>query len=374
MNKMQKAKAKMLLTQVFFATLVMATPMVVDATLPTAATDMLTIFYNPAFIEGLTLPQVMTVLAHEVLHIVFKHGLRRGSRNPQLWNISCDYAINYILVESGFEPLAGWLYDPRFASMSAEQIYDALQEQMAEENKRRKANGEDKAEPSDLHKDTSGMGDDVQEPANMDAEAKAKAEQRIQQQVAQAASMARMAGKMPAGVARLVDEILNPTVPWQDLLRDYMTRVSKDNESWSRRNRRFANVYLPSRHGNRMGEITIIGDTSGSITNQELARLASEVSEIAEAVNPERIRIVWADASVAGEQEFEAGEPIIAKPQGGGGTDMRVPLQHIERYEPEIAVLVTDGYTPWPNVEPEYPLIVLCTTKVDVPIGQVVRI
>jgi len=374
MNKMQKAKAKMLLTQVFFATLVMSTPMVVDATLPTAATDMLTIFYNPAFIEGLTLPQVMFVLAHEVMHIVFKHGLRRGSRNHQLWNFACDYAINLMLLESGFELIPGCLVDPKYKGMSAEQIYDALQKEMDEENKRRKANGEGKAEPGDLHKDTSGMGDDVQEPANMDAEAKAKAEQRIQQQVAQAASMARMAGKMPAGVARLVDEILNPTVPWQDLLRDYMTRVSKDNESWSRRNRRFASVYLPSRHGNRMGEITIIGDTSGSITNQELARLASEVSEIAEAVNPERIRIVWADASVAGEQEFEAGEPIIAKPQGGGGTDMRVPLQHIEQYEPEIAVLVTDGYTPWPNVEPEYPLIVLCTSKVDVPIGQVVRI
>jgi predicted metal-dependent peptidase len=374
MNKMQKAKAKMLLTQVFFATLVMSTPMVVDTTLPTAATDMLTIFYNPAFIEGLTLPQVMFVLAHEVMHIVFKHGLRRGSRNPQLWNIACDYAINLILHEAGFEVIQGCLFDPRFKGMSAEQVYDMLKQEMDKENKKRKQNGEGKAGPGDLHQDTSGMGEDVREPANIDAEARAKAEQQIQQKVAQAANMARMAGKMPAGVARLVDEILNPTVPWQDLLREYMTRVTKDNESWSRRNRRFTDVYLPSRHSQRMGEIVVIGDTSGSITNQELARIASEVAAISEAVNPERIRLVWADTEVAGEQEFEAGDIIKADPKGGGGTDMRVPLQHIDQYQPEIAVLVTDGYTPWPNVEPEYPLIVVCTTKVDVPIGQVVRI
>lgn len=373
MNKLQKAKAKMLLGQVFFATLVMATPLVADATLPTAATDMLTIFYNPVFIEGLTLPQVMFVLAHEVMHIVFKHGLRRGSRNPQLWNIACDYAINLILHESGFEVIQGCLFDPRFKGMSAEEIYDVLQKEMDKENKRRRANGEGNADPDELHKDT-GLGEDVREPTNIDADARAKAEQRIQQKTAQAANMARMAGKMPAGLARLVDQILNPVVPWQDLLRDYMTRVSKDNESWSRRNRRFRDVYLPSRHGNRMGEITIIGDTSGSITNEELARLASEVGAIAEAVNPERIRIVWADTVVAGEQEFEAGEPIKAEPKGGGGTDMRVPLQHIEQYDPEIAVLVTDGYTPWPAIETEYPLIVVCTTKADVPIGQVVRI
>lgn len=374
MNKMQKAKAKMLLSQVFFATLVMATPMVVDTTLPTAATDMLTIFYNPAFIEELTLPQVMFVLAHEVLHIVFKHGLRRGNRNPRLWNIACDYAINLILHESGFEVLQGCLFDPRFKGMGAEQIYEILQKEMEKENKRRKANGEGKADPDEMHKDTSGMGEDVREPANIDAEARAKAEQRIQQNVAQAANMARMAGKMPGGIARLVDEILNPSVPWQDLLRDYMTRVSRDDESWLRRNRRFADVYLPSRYSTRMGEIIIIGDTSGSITNDELKRLAGEISSIAEAVNPERIRVVWADTQVAGEQVFDAGEPIKAEPKGGGGTDMRVPLTHIGQYNPEIAVLVTDGYTPWPQVEPDYPLIVVCTTKVDVPVGQVVRI
>lgn len=387
MTKLQKAKAKLLLQQVFFATLVMSTPLVVDTTLPTAATDMLKIFYNPTFIEGLTIEQIMFVLAHEVMHIVFKHGLRRGNRNPQLWNIACDYAINLILHESGFVVIEGCLYDPKYKGLGAEQIYELLQQERDKERKSRKGKpkqGEGEGQPGggngdatpdfdEKHKDR-GLGEDVREPENMDAEARAKAEQQVQQKVAQAANMARMAGKLPGGLARLVDEILNPAVPWPELLRDYMTRIVQDDESWSRRNRRFANVYLPARRSERMGEIVIIGDTSGSISQKELDQVAAEVNVIAEVIRPERIRVVWADTKVAKEECYEVGDAIHLVPGGGGGTDMRVPLEHVEQYDAEVVVLITDGWTPWPSTEPPYPLIVCCTTKAPVPIGEVVRV
>lgn len=362
LSKLQKAKAKLLINQVFFATLVMATPMVADATLPTAATDMLTIYYNAAFIDGLSINQIMFVLAHEVMHIVFKHGLRRGNRNPQLWNVACDYAINLILHEAGFEVLQGCLFDPRFKGMSAEQIYDLLKQEQ-----------EEKGGSGDQHKDT-GLGEDVREPANMGADDMAKAEQRVQQRVAQAANMARMAGKLPAGLQRLVDEILNPTVPWQDLLRDYMTRITHDDESWSRRNRRFPNVYLPARHNERMGNIIFIADTSGSISQKEINQVASEMRVVSEELRPESIRVVCCDAAVQNDVVFDEGMEITFDPKGGGGTDMRVALEHVEQYDPVVVVLCTDGWTPWPASEPQYPLIVCCTTKADVPIGEVVRI
>jgi predicted metal-dependent peptidase len=133
---------------------------------------------------------------------------------------------------------------------------------------------------------------------------------------------------------RLIGEILDPVVPWPIILRDYMTRVTKDDEQWNRRNRRFQSVYLPARHSEKMGEIVLIGDTSGSIGNDELCKYMAEAGAIAEDVRPERIRILWADTKVAGEQVFEDGEPIVAKPKGGGGTDMRVPLKHAESTSP----------------------------------------
>ena len=194
------------------------------------------------------------------------------------------------------------------------------------------------------------------------------------QRVAQAASIARLCGKMPAELERLVTEILDPVVPWPEVLREYMTRTSQDDESWARRNRRYNAVCLPRRYSQRLDEIIFIGDTSGSIGNDALAQGVAEVRSVAEQMRPERIRIVWADAAVAGEQVFELHDEIIAEPKGGGGTDMTVPLHYVEQFNPPVVVLMTDGYTPWPAVEPPYPLIVLCTTDAPCPVGQVIRV
>ena len=81
LTKIQQAKSKLLLQQAFFATLIMSTQIEEAEHVPTAATDMVKIMYNAAWVATLEVGQVMTVLAHEVLHIVFKHGLRRHDKN-----------------------------------------------------------------------------------------------------------------------------------------------------------------------------------------------------------------------------------------------------------------------------------------------------
>ena len=126
---MQKAKAQMLIRHVFFATLVLGTELR-EATererkdIKTAATDMKSIIYNPEFIEGLDVEVVTFVLAHEVAHIMFKHGLRRAGRAPRRWNHACDFAINLMLKDCGFKLWERCLCDEKYRDMSAEQIYE----------------------------------------------------------------------------------------------------------------------------------------------------------------------------------------------------------------------------------------------------------
>lgn len=350
-SKLDKAKAQLLSKSPFFATLMMGTQIIKDNTCQTAATDGGKIFYNPEFIDNLSIDVVQFVLAHELGHMIYEHVARRGPRNHNKFNRAGDYVINLLLKDDGFTLWDKALLDEKYRNMSTEQVYMLLQDQ-----------------PED--QDFQG---DLREPEGGEVEKQSAATQ-MRQRVAQAANVARMAGKMSDGIAKLVDEILNPKVRWQDLLRDYMTRTCKDDETWGRRNRRFSNVYLPARFSERMGEIVIIGDTSGSIGQEELNQVAAEVNAIAEAVQPECIRVIWADTKVAGEQTFEVGEEIRFDPKGGGGTDMRVPLDYVTRYNPEVVILATDGYTPWPDAEPEYPLIVCCSTNVEVPIGNVVRL
>lgn len=394
MDLMQKARARMAVEHIFFASLVLSTRCVENKNIETACTDMTRIDYNPDFIEELKDAKlVMFVLVHEVMHIALKHGFRRGYRNPVGWNIACDYAINLQLKKAGFSIWENALIDDRFDDMSAEAIYDLLKQecgggQGGGKGDQQPPQGQDASgggqqppqgqrgggNPFGEH-DKGHMGGDILEPGGMTQEERAEIEQRISQQVAQAASMARMQGKMPADLARLVDGMLNPPLPWQQVLAEFMQQacVSLD-ETWSRRNRRFPNTYLPGRYSESMAEIVIVGDTSGSIDDQIFAQIGAELDGMMHQVKPERVRVVWADdTECSNEEVFEQGEPIVLHPKGGGGTDMRKPLRFVEQYDPRVVILVTDGYTPWPHEEPDYPLIVLCSTDRPVPIGRVVR-
>jgi predicted metal-dependent peptidase len=384
MDKMSKARAKLLIQHPFFASLIMSMPYEMTTDVPTAATDGKKHYYNPEFMESLTIDEIMGVQAHEASHDMLYHVLRMFGRSQRVWNMACDYAVNHIILSCGMKLPEGCLVDPELGKNSADVNYEILMKKMEDNRKKNKTqaskNGEGnggpergEGEPDDgLTEDA--LGQDMRAaPDNTDPAKQAQSEQEIRQRVAQAANIARMAGKMPGVLERFVNEILNPQVPWQEYLREYMTRMVKSDESWAKRNRRFADTYLPTRHSEQMGELVVIADTSGSIGDKELNQIAAEIKSIADEIKPERIRTVWADTRVANEEVFECGDDLVFHPAGGGGTDMRVPLEHVRQYEPEVVVMITDGYTPWPNEEPDYPLIVVCTTDTKVPIGQVVR-
>lgn len=385
-DKVLRARARLLLKSAFFGTVLVSTPMVVVPGLGTAATDMRTIAYDPDFFESISLEQVIGVMAHEVLHIVLKHGLRRQGRDPKLWNIACDYAINLMLIECGFELPKGGLFDAVYRGMSAEQIYDLLLKHSKPKGGRGKGQpGQDGVTTKDSG--IPGVGEDLLEPGTIQPDGKVgdkdsalggpedirALEQELSSKIAQATTMGRMAGKMPASLLRAIDQLLHPPVPWQELMRPMVRVLVKHDESWMRRNRRFSSVYLPSSYSTRVGKVVLIGDTSGSIGNDDLRKIGGSVVDIAEEVQPESIHVLWADTRVAGEQVFDRGDSIELVPEGGGGTDMRVPLARAAELEPDIVVLVTDGLTPWPD-SVDYPLIVVCTTTAPVPVGEVVRI
>lgn len=393
LDNMAKARTRLLLNHPFFASLIMSSPYVMTRDVPTAATDGKKLYFNPDFMDGLTLEENMGVQCHEVLHDALLHVMRLYGRDRFIWNVACDYTINKIVLDAGLKLPKGCLIDVELGKNSADVNYELLMKKAEDERKKRKEQGDQQGgQPGNEQGQGGGqsvtgesqshpgikpdiLGEDMREPDGGENPAdRAKREQEIRQRVAQAANMARMAGKLPGSLERFINEVLNPQVPWQDYLREYMTKVIHADESWAKRNRRFSDVYLPTRHSERMGEIVVIGDTSGSIGADELNKVGAEIRSIADDCNPERVRVIWADTKVASEQVFEAGEELTFQPTGGGGTDMRVPLEHAEQYEPEVVVLITDGYTPWPKEEPPYPLIVVCTTSAACPVGQVVRI
>jgi predicted metal-dependent peptidase len=362
MTPMQKARAKLLLQHVFWAGIIIPTPMIEDESIPTAMTDMVSVTYNPKFINSLTTEVVLFVLVHEAMHIMLKHGLRRGHRDPTGWNVACDFAINIQLRDWGFTLWDQCLVDPKYRGMSAEQIYDSFPTR----------GGGGGNLPGDGQ---GGFGGDLQEPAQMDPESKAKVEREINGKITTAHTIARMAGKMPADLDRMLKDFLNPVVPWFDELQMLLTRVCYDEENWNRRNRRVTSYYLPSRYNVKAGEIVVIADTSGSMGQKDLDRAAGEINGVKNLINPERIRVVWADAKACNHMDVvEDGEDLILHPKGGGGTDMRLPMKFVEQFDPRVVIMLTDCETPWPKSEPDYPLIVVSTTKGKCPWGRTIHV
>lgn len=378
-----KAKARLLFNHPFFATLLLRTQIELHDNLPhkTAATDGDHIYFDPDFLESLSVEQLMFVLCHEIGHDSLLHSIRLGTRNAELWNIACDHAINLMLIDQGFTEASNpkWLHDPKYKGMSADRIYDDLRRNPPPPS----GGGDGDGEPGSgkpggkpgSGKDTL-HGDVMPSPGAGDPAKQAAAEQRAKQRVASAATMARMAGKLGGDLARMVDEALETVVPWTDVLRDYMLRVVKSRENWNHRNKRFARVYLPKRHSKQMGPIVFIPDTSGSMWGDDAEKVCSEMAACAAQTQPENITVLWTDTRVAGVDTFTPDEFSYDKlvMKGGGGTDMRVGLKAAEEYDPQVVVLLTDCYTPWPDIEPPFPLIVIATTNAPCPVGQVIRI
>ena len=62
--------------------------------------------------------------------------------------------------------------------------------------------------------------------------------------------------------------------------------------------------------------------------------------------------------------------------KGGGGTDMTEILTYVEEEDMacETMVILTDGYTPWPEEAPPYKLIWGITEDdIEAPVGQTIH-
>ena len=257
MSAMGLVKSRMQMKHVFFALLLLETPLIEakddwkgwGGHHPTACTDMRSIWYSPTFLVSLHKDIQLFVLAHEIMHIALKHGIR-GAKYPdkELVNIAQDFAINIILRDAGFKIWDKCYIDKfnnkpvDFRGMSFEQIYPKLVEMC------KKGGGGGLG-------DQGGMGGDSRAPEGMGAIERAEMERKIDRKVAQSATQARMFGQMGGQLAQVVDGILNPPLTWQELLRNYMTKTTPDAENWGYRNRRFSDVYLPGKHSLSMGEM-----------------------------------------------------------------------------------------------------------------------
>jgi predicted metal-dependent peptidase len=349
--------------------------------IPTAATDGKRVLVNPAFFKKLPVPERVFVLAHETSHVILQHpdrmkAYRDLGYGPDLkpfstnkYNHAADYVINSWLNDIGVgkQPLGTLLNSQYGKDDLVDDIYCKL---------------------PDEPEDDSGQGDgwDTHMPSSGDPSAQGPSKSEIQRAVKMGAAAQQAMGKMPAGMQRLVDEICEPQVHWEDhLRRTIITMYGNDEASWARPNRRKLaappHIYWPGRVGNRAGAIAIELDSSGSISDEIMAKYMPEVASILQDVRPEKIYAMWVDAALYNDEVVEMDDPmdvavLRTKAGGGGGTDMTVVFREIEKRElaVEYVIILTDGYTPF-GEDTGIPTIWCITTKgITAPWGETIHI
>ena len=427
-NAMIKARSALIMGAPFFGYLALHLALVEDTTIPTADVNGERIAYNPAFVNALSTAEKETLLAHEVLHIANLHHIRREARDAETWNEACDYAINAELVEAGFELPKGGLIDPQYYSKAAETIYAELdakkksgqgsgaQQPQQPQQPQNGAQQQPQSKPQQQQPqskpqqqqpqqqppqqpqaqptpDPGGMGSvsDAPKPQENGAQPTPQAQPQPMSpadkrderdkwnvRVMQAAQAAAGQGKCPASARRLIEKIKEPETDWKTILREFIEHTLPFDYTWSRPNRRFEDLILPSVYKEDFGEMVIVFDTSGSVDEKALAAFVGELNAIADDLQPERVHTMYCDSSVKGDVEtFERGEEITYEIRGGGGTNFRPPFAKVEQMgiEPKCLIYFTDlACSRYPE-PPDYPVLWACyTSRKDARFGEVINI
>ncbi len=364
-EKLIKARTQLIMDQPFFGSLALRLQMIEDRSIETAYTNGVVLGYHQEFIRGLTLEETKWLVAHEVMHLAMMHHTRRAGRQPDKWNIAADYAINGILDEAGFKKPVSCLLDFRFDGKSAEAIYDLLP---------------DKDQENGASGPGNGPGEVRDAPGNCNGDLK-KAEAQWRVNLAQAVQQAQTMGNLPAGVQRLVEEIIHPKVDWRTLLRHFVEQAARNDYSWLPPSRRYLahGLCLPGLASKELGRVVIAVDTSGSIDTANLNQFAAEISGILEEFNMALIYIVYCDAKVQGFHIYDHYDlPLKLVPVGGGGTDFRPVFKWLEMMlTPRCLIYLTDlECTRFPDKVPDYPVLWVKTGDggYTVPFGDVVQI
>jgi len=411
-----KARARLLVRAPFIGSIALGLAWVNAPDIGTMATDGRSVWFNPEWCEGHGVEKTMGVIAHEVLHVVNRHHLRRGERDVKLWNVAADLLINRLLEDDKYLLPSDGLFDRdrRYAGLPTETIYARLLEQ--QQKPERPDNRQSSSQASD--DGASGSGNDHDPTASGQTSSHTKPEQgkaqsrddtfparhwgevrdltkpngqrlsateRIQAEhdldvrIRQAAAAAKRVGKFGTALREMV-EIATDRVDWRDKFRMAFDGVLRGEVSWARPNRRYIQqgLYLPGWRRTGAGRIGFVLDTSGSISANELSVYTAAVLGILEETGPEAVALIQCDAQVQRVDYIEPGDSFDRiEVHGRGGTQFQPAFDWIAEspFAADAIVYATDLKCSDEPRDPGIPVIWLTPTRNHtMPFGKIVPV
>jgi len=377
--------------------------------------------YCEKWVKGLDDEQIMGVLAHEVLHLALMHMDRGLGKEGSIFNKSNDLVANDILNGEKFRLPSGGLIPEadhtfkiwnktieKIDEKSSEEIYAELYP-LVDKIKTWESGGtgsgkggskgsgltsKEKKEADEKLKgfDDHDYGDNPEEEKKQaeDSEGGKFGPQTPRDKwkkiVAEAAQLAKQQGRLPAGLERRIEDVMDSKVGWRHKLYKYIVDQIIHDYTWSMPSKRAAalGVYLPKTLRESV-QIVVSIDTSGSIGRDELKEFTSELLAIGNSFPNIKLDVIICDAEVHETYELTRDnvDDILSMSMSGGGGTSHIPIyDYVNDNIQDAKVLVnfTDGFTDFPEDGNELPydsLWVLCKDgcpEDNIPFGDVIRL
>ncbi|NVD96493.1 hypothetical protein [Massilia sp. BJB1822] len=286
------------------------------------------IWINPA--AGLDDDETLFVLAHELLHAGLNHASRRRGRDPVLWNVACDFAINSWLIEMqvGTPPAIGLLYDAALAGQSADEIYDGLASDIRRARKLATMRGA--GQPDLLGEDSGSQFTDAEEYCRR---ALAQGMDRWEHDGRR--------GTVPAGLLEEIRSLAQPPIPWDARLAHWFDERFPPLEmrrSYARPSRRQGatpdiprpSLCKPPEEERKSRVFAVLLDTSGSMEPAMLGKALGAIASYAMARDVIAVRLVCCDAA-AYDSGWVEPENLLHRftLRGRGGTVLQPGFDHL---------------------------------------------
>lgn len=372
-ERLVSARIGLLLRHSFFGNIATRLKLInADDWCGTAATDGLNFYYNSRFIMMLKPKEVEFLVGHEVLHVVYDHIGRRGNRDPQLFNIANDYAVNADLKRhkvGQFITTVPCLYEAKYDGKFSEEIYDDLMknvqkisiddllDQMIDDHLGEDGDGGD-GEPS------KGMplplkGSKGKRPTMSD-EDRERVRQEVKQAILNAAQSAE-AGSIPMGVERLIKDITDPVMPWRELVQSTLTSAIRTDFSWMRPSRRgwHMDAVMPGMTPGEEIDVVVAIDMSGSISNKQAQAFLGDTGGMMASFDRYKVHVFCFDTDIYNPADFNSDDLASIEeyePKGGGGTDFDAIFNYLKEnaIAPKRLIVFTDGYPCGSWGDPDY--------------------
>lgn len=363
LDKLFAARLHAVRVRPYLATALFALHTVESRRVPTMAVDRhWRCYVSPAFVDRTPVEELAGVWVHEVSHLLRDHHGRsdrvareRGLTGPGerlRMNIAADCEINDDVFGDGLVQPEGAVLPEPLGLPAGELMEDYLRQF-----------GLGPRTESMVWLDCGSGADGLEREWDLGPDGahglSAQEQDAVRFRVAQ--GITARPGNSPKAWQRWAQEAFHPPQPWRDLLGAAVRSAASgsgagEDYTYGRPSRRSAGVpgaVLPSLR-RRPPRVSVVIDTSGSVSDAELGSALLEVAAITRAVGGRRdlITVLSCDAAARVVHPLcrAEGIPLV----GGGGTDLRTGFARALRagLRPDVIVALTDGQTPWPATRP----------------------